>query len=300
MHFLPALVSLLAVANGLQETPTVEQQEPTQAEVLEYLREAASAKPGPLTGSVGTMAEIAVPEELHYSDGDGARKLLEATGNLPDPSVLAAVLSLREDAQWFVLFSFDDSGYVKDEEKDELDADALMEALRDGTQQGNEVRKQRGLETLELVGWEREPFYDPKTNNLTWATRIRSAAGGESVNWEVRLLGRHGVMNVALVIAPEDLQAALPLFDTLIAGHAYKDGHRYAEFRSGDKVAEYGLGALVLGGAGFAAVKLGWFQKVWKFLLVGLLAAGAALKNLWGKFFGRRERGPEEPPPLQG
>ncbi|MBI5362659.1 MAG: DUF2167 domain-containing protein [Planctomycetes bacterium] len=303
------MLSVLAACSFLlassQEAPTPDAsqkaaQEPSRAEMLQVLSEAANAKPGPLTGAIGRLAEVAVPEGLAYADAEGARNLLAATGNLPDDSVLAGVLSLREESDWFVLFSFDESGYVKDEEKDELDADDLLDKLREGNEQGNAIRKERGLDTLELVGWEKEPFYDPKTNNLTWGTRIKSSAGGESVNWQVRLLGRRGVMSAELVIAPQDLQAGLPSFDALLAGYSFKEGHKYAEFRSGDKIAEYGLGALVVGGAGFAALKLGFFSKFWKLILVGVAAMGAAIKNFWSKLFGKKERDAGGPPPLQG
>lgn len=295
--------SFFALAS-YQDTPATDAaqgaaQEPTRAEMLQMLGEAANAKPGPLTGAIGSLAEVAVPEGLSYADAEGARNLLAATGNLPDDSVLAGVLSLREDSDWFVLFSFDESGFVKDEDKDELDADDLLDTLRENNEHGNEIRKQRGLDTLELVGWEKEPFYDPRTNNLTWGTRIRSSAGGESVNRQVRLLGRRGVMSAELVIAPQDLHAGLPSFDALLAGYAFKEGHKYAEFRSGDKIAEYGLGALVVGGAGFAAMKLGFFSKFWKLILVGVVAIGAAIKNFWSKLFGRKERDAGGPPPIQ-
>jgi len=43
----------------------------------------------------------------------------------------------------------------------------------------------------------------------------------------------------------------------MIGGFSYSSGYKYAEWRSGDKVAAYGLTALVAGGAGVALVKSG-------------------------------------------
>ena len=44
----------------------------------------------------------------------------------------------------------------------------------------------------------------------------------------------------------------------------FKAGSRYAEFGQGDKIAAYGLTALVAGGAGAALAKSGLLSKMWK------------------------------------
>jgi uncharacterized membrane-anchored protein len=273
--------------------------EPAQEQVLTYadwskaVQEHTRATAGPTTGTFRDLAEIQVPEGLWFADADGAKALLEMTGNLTDDSIAGAVISLREEADWFVIFQWDESGYVEDDEKDELDADALMESMKESNKAGNEARRERGLPQVFLVGWEKEPFYDPRTNNLTWGRRLRGETGGESINWDVRLLGRRGVMSVGLVADPKDLQATLPVFDRLVEGYSFNDGHKYAQFVPGDKVAQYGLGALVLGGAGVAASKLGFFSKFWKFIVFGALAVGAFVKGLWNKLFRRSQEAPE-------
>ena len=40
-----------------------------------------------------------------------------------------------------MVFEYDDSGYVKDDDKDELDADAMLASIREGTEQANVERK---------------------------------------------------------------------------------------------------------------------------------------------------------------
>ena len=57
-------------------------------------------------------------------------------------------------------------------------------------------------------------------------------------------------------------RTAVPALDSLIATASFNRGHRYSEWRDGDQVAKYGLTALVVGGAGVAAVKLGLFPKL--------------------------------------
>ena len=217
------------------------------------------------------------------------------------------LLTAREQgARYFVIFEFVEIGYVKEDDKDELDGDALLESLREGTEAGNEFRREHGWGEIEVVGWERAPFYDQRTNNLTWATKVRGkgADGGESINWSTRLLGRRGVMNVDLVLAPEDLTVALGEFETSLGGFEFSPGHRYREWATGDKVAAVGLGALVLGGAGAIAAKTGLLAKFWtlilaagKWIVIGLGAIGAGLRKLFSGKRGESETGPPPSPP---
>lgn len=244
---------------------------------------------GPGEGKLGERAAVAVPEGFRFTGAKGAQLLLEAMENPTSGSELGLLAYESEQAgqSWFVVFEFSDSGYVKDEDRDDLDAGALMETMRAGNERGNERRKQRGWETIELVGWKREPFYDPRTQNLTWATLARSASGGESVNWSVRVLGREGVMNIDLVLGPETLDAALPAFEKVIDSFQYVDGQRYAQFTAGDKIAEYGLAALVVGGGAAIAAKTGLLGKLMKPILLGLAAIAAFAKRIWAWFTGR-------------
>ena len=246
-------------------------------------------KEGPTDGALAE-AQVRVPEGCRFAEAAGTREFLEFTENPVSGNERGVLLCRGEGDQrsWFVIFTFDDIGLVKDEEKDKLDASKILASLREGNEAGNEERRDRGWETISLDGWVREPYYDPSTNNLTWATMISTASGDRSVNHSVRLLGRGGVMNADLVIDPEALESAMPAFNGVIAGFGYLPGNRYAEWRDGDKVAAIGLTALVAGGVGAAAAKAGLLGKLGKLLaaggkaiVVGLLAAIAGLRSLF-------------------
>jgi uncharacterized membrane-anchored protein len=298
---LAALVaaSILIGASSIslaRETPASPAPEPSAEEANPLTR--IQWQMGPTTGKLGDRAELSVPEGFAFADADGARKLLEATQNIPSGTELGVVIPMGEDADqgWFLIFEFSDSGYVKDDERDKLDADALLKTLREGTTASNKTRTEKGYPALELTGWAKPPFYDPKTNNLTWATVVKADGGGSSVNYSTRLLGRSGYMNVDLVISPELLDGALPSFDTLISGFNYNEGHRYAEFKPGDRVATYGLAALVVGGAGAVALKTGLLARFWKVIVAVGVAAVAGLR----KFFRGATSVAEMPAPGPG
>jgi uncharacterized membrane-anchored protein len=244
---------------------------------------------GPTNGAL-SEAQVRVPEGCRFAEAAGTREFLEFTENPVSGNERGVMLCAGEGEQrsWFVIFAFDDIGFIKDAEKEELDADKILASLREGNDAGNQERLERGWETISLDGWVREPYYDPRTNNLTWATMISTASGDRSVNHSVRLLGRGGVMNADLVIDPEALESAMPAFDSVIGGFGYLPGNRYAEWRDGDKVAAIGLTALVAGGVGAAAAKAGLLGKLGKVLaaggkaiIAGLIAAAAGLRALF-------------------
>ena len=245
---------------------------------------------GPTKGVLGTEASIGVPAGCLFTGMDGVKVFLEVTEN-PVSGNERGVVMCQSDATpdpWFVLFSYDQSGYVRDDEGSNLDADAILASVRSGTEAANRERKRRGWGTLSVDGWTTKPFYDRASNNLTWAIEAHDNTGARTVNHSVRLLGRGGVMHADLVTTPNQLEGLVPTFNGMIGGFTYQPGHKYAEWRPGDKVAAYGLTALVAGGAGVALAKSGLLVKFWKLIIAGIAAAAAALKRMWGKLTGRR------------
>jgi uncharacterized membrane-anchored protein len=250
---------------------------------------------GPTTAALGDEAQLTVPENCRFTGVDGAKTFLELTENPPsgaEKGVLLCRAGAAGESMWFVVFSFDPSGYVKDDDGKSLDADAILASIKRGTEAGNRERRKRGWETINIDGWVRSPYYDQQTHNLTWSLRALSPTGGGTVNHSVRLLGRGGVMHADLVAEAEALEGAVAAFDGIIATHTFVPGRTYAEWREGDKIASYGLTALVAGGAGAAAVKSGLLAKLGRLILAFLIAAkkliivavigiGAWLKSLF-------------------
>lgn len=238
---------------------------------------------GPATVPVGdSLAEIEVPEGFLFLDGDGTRQLMELFENPVHGAEVGTLAPASDDEGWFLVFEWDPIGWVDDAEHDELDADALIAAIREGTAAANEERRERGWAEVEVVGWHEAPHYDPETNNLVWAIEGRSG-GDASINRMMKILGRRGVMSITLVASPEELPMASAASDQLLAGYHFVSGSRYADYVPGtDKLATYGLAALVTGGLGAAALKSGLLARFWKFIVFGVVAVGAGLKRVLG------------------
>ena len=237
------------------------------------------------TGQLDDIATINIPEGYSFIQAKDTRRLMEMFGNIP--TNIENGLICPTDLSWFVVFEFTDDGYVKDDEKDSLDADAILKDLKAGNAAGNERRKEMGLETLTLLGWAVSPNYNPQTNNLEWATRLQGEDGSITVNFFTKLLGRYGIMNATLVCNPDSLEAILPDYQNLLTTYQYNEGNRYSEFKEGDKIAKYGLTGLIAGGALFAAAKSGLLSKFLKPILIGLAVVGAGIAKFFKKMTGK-------------
>lgn len=240
---------------------------------------------GPTEGRIGAQATIKVPQGYVFLDEKNTSRFLQLAGNPPrDGHYLFA----PEDLDWFAVFSFDSTGYVKDDEK--IDPGELLKSLKDSDAPANEERKRLGLSPLYTVGWEVPPHYDTDTKRLEWGLRLKSEGERFTVNYTSRLLGRTGVMSAILVADPQTLTKDTQAFKAGLKEFSYVAGERYSEFKPGDRVAEIGLAALVLGGAAAVATKKGFwaaivafFAAFWKIIIGIGVAALAWLGSMFKK-----------------
>jgi len=242
--------------------------------------EGVSWQKGPSVGDLGGNAQVKVPQGYVFAGSADTRTIMEANHNPITGREMGFVAPAGED--WFAVFEFDDVGYVKDDEKDSLDASALLNSIREGTEAGNKERVKRGWPTMTILGWETPPRYNETTHNLEWAIRATSE-GAPVINHNTRLLGRGGVMEVTLVTNPATLNETLPKFKTMLQGFEFKEGHKYAQFRAGDRTAAYGLTGLIVGGGTAALVKTGAFKWIWKALVAGAAAVAALFKRIFSR-----------------
>ena len=110
-----------------------------------------------------------------------------------------------------VLFKFQDVGYVKDADKEKLDADDLSEVDpgRNRSVERRPARSVAGRRSRSSAGTRRRST-TTETNNLEWC--IKGESEGQTLNQlHTRILGREGVMSANLMVDPEKLDATLPV-----------------------------------------------------------------------------------------
>ncbi len=241
------------------------------------------------------VATLHVPEGYRYlAPDDAARLLTEGWGNPPGGSTLGmlfpADVSPLNDEGWGVVITFDEDGYVDDEEAAEIDYAKLLREMREGMAEENEERARLGYESLALIGWAAPPRYDSAANKLYWAKELKFGdAEDHTLNYNIRVLGRRGVLVLNAVASMDQLEPIEADMRNVLDLVEFNPGHRYADFVPGtDKVAAYGIGALIAGKvaakAGFFKVILAGLLAMKKVVIVAVLGIGAAIRG----FFQRR------------
>ena len=210
---------------------------------------------GPRVVTVADEAHLAIPEGYRWAGPDDARRLGQQW-QIPDFQPSGVVSPAAEDSRYFVSFRFVGDGYVVDDEKDRLDPSRLLKAIREATDRANVESVARGWATIDEVEWLRPPFYDGAGHNLGWAMKFK-VGGRPAANYDIRLLGRAGLVEVKLAANLDDISALIPARDTLLDGFSFDPYKRYADHKAGDRTATYGLVALVAGGSGLFTAQSG-------------------------------------------
>jgi uncharacterized membrane-anchored protein len=256
---------------------------------------------GPQTVPLRGQATLALPKGYVFVPQAQAERLLQVMGNKGGPTLLGMVVPAG-DAKWMAVVRYIDAGYIKDDDAKTWNADELLKNLQEGTAAQNEERRTRGIPEMEIVGWVEPPAYDGATQRLAWAaaTRGKNAPPGASqgVNYNTYMLGREGYVSLNLVTDLMLIEQYKPAARQLLTALNFNDGKRYADFNSStDKIAEYGIAALI---GGIAAKKLGLFAMLGVFLLKFWKIAALAAVGAGSAFF--RKKKPKEdttaPPPV--
>jgi uncharacterized membrane-anchored protein len=247
---------------------------------------------GPAIVDLGEdLAQIDLDEEFVFANPEDTRILMEEIGNPPSGREIGLIIPKVDNPKYFIVLEYFPVGYVKDDEKESIDGDAILESIRQGTEHANKLRQEKGFAPLNVVGWYEEPHYDIDSHNLVWAI-VAESGENQVVNYDVRLLGRHGYISAVLVTDPETLQYDKRHVEATIANLSYKQGRSYAEYVKGDKVAKIGLTALIAGGAATVAAKTGLLKmlaKSWKLVFAGLAAFFGALGKTFKSLFGKKK-----------
>ncbi|HEY8683694.1 MAG TPA: DUF2167 domain-containing protein [Rhodanobacter sp.] len=257
----------------------------------------------PSTGSISIPAAKAslllAPGYSFLPARDAQRVLSELWSNPPDHDVLGMILPgtdphvLLDNRDWAVVVTYTADGYVSDADAAKIDYTEMLQKMQKGAEESNPERLKQGYPAIELVGWAEPPHYDDASHKLYWArdlkfTKADGTAEGQSLNYDIRVLGRRGYLSLNAVAPIDELDKVRADMPQVLAMTEFDTGERYADYDSKtDKLAAYGIAALVAGGI---AAKAGLFAKLGlmllalkKFIIIGI----AAIAGMFRKLFNR-------------
>ena len=242
------------------------------------------------------LATLNVPTNFNYlNQRDAETVLVRLWRNPPSTDTLGLLMPagktpLDKDC-WVVTISYAEDGYVKDADAGKINYDKLLKQMQEATWENNKTRTTKGYPAIELVGWAAPPHYDAAAHKLYWAKELKFGHDTEdTLNYDIRILGRRGVLVLNGVASMSQLGEIEKQTPEILSMVDFSGGSRYADFDPKvDKVATYGIAALVAGGI---AAKLGFFKLIWVFLLAAkkfLIIAFVAVAAWFRKIFGRRK-----------
>ena len=255
---------------------------------------------GPKDVALKDQAHLALPEGFAFIPQKEAATLMRTMGNQTGEGFIGLIMSDHDDANWMVSVDFNDAGYVKDDDAKNWDAKALLKSLTDGTEAGNEERKEQGIPAIKLTRWIEPPAYDGVAHQLVWSAEVKlrdSPDPDPAINYNTYVLGREGYIEMNLVTSESTIEQDKGVARQLLSKVTFVPGKGYSDFKSStDKVAAYGLAALV---AGVAAKKLGLIALagafVLKFAKVIAIAVAASGGGLWRWMKARAGKNTETP-----
>ncbi len=284
----------LALALALlmpQEVPVEAETAPSKLEQEIQAAWTAASKvaiAGPGEIKLLDQATLKLSSDQVFIPAEEANRVMTALGNQALPSRFGLIASKKEN--WLVDIDWTKEGYIRDGDAKEWKPDSLLENLKEGTEQGNASRIARGIPALDVVGWVETPTYDAATHRLIWSLSLRERGAPanipQTINYNTYALGREGYFSLDLVTGSDTIAADKNVAKALLASLDFKPGKRYQDFNgSTDKVAAYGLGALI---GVVAAKKLGlltiigiFLLKAWKIGLLAVAGGVAAAKRFF-------------------
>jgi uncharacterized membrane-anchored protein len=271
---------------------------------------AQAQRPPPLTGLVKRTGQIALPaakakltmsKDYYFLDAsDAKRVLVDAWGNPPSAveDVLGMIFPTRFEPDgkgaWGAVVTFRDIGFVEDKDARSTDYDKVLADLRATENEENAQAKKEGYPGVHLAGWAEAPSYDASNHVVIWARDlIFEGEENHTLNYDIRVLGRHGVLSLNAVGALSDLSEIRNAAASVRQTAGFETGARYTDVdKAKDKMAGIGIAGLIAGGAGLAVAKKAGLLAIIlafgkKFIVLIVIAFGA-IANWFRTRLGRK------------
>lgn len=229
--------------------------------------------------------KMTVPDDFLFIEGEQARFILENLwGNYTDGEVCGMLVKkgfkvTRLINDFSFVISYSDFGHIQDKKDIELNHDELLATLRQNMDISNERRIANGFNTMQVEKWALVPYYDAYKKAVYWANSIKvNGTDEEILNYNLRLLGRNGVIKINAVATMDQFPAIKQILPQIISQVRFPEGQQYGDFKEGtDKLSNTTIRELIAGQPAAVADASAWHSwKLWGTMaIIGVLAITA-------------------------
>lgn len=242
----------------------------------------------------GGRIEMNVPAGFKFLNAEQSKYVLTTLWGNPataSDDVLGMIFPAHSDpfdsSSYAFIIRFDSIGYVKDYDAAKINYDDLLKDMQKDEDAENPERIKNGYQPIHMIGWAQTPFYDKENKILHWAKELKFGEDTpHTLNYEIRVLGRHGVLDMNAVCTMNELPLVEADINKVLAMARFTKGNSYADFDPKiDKIAAWTIGGLVAGKVlakvGFFAIIVKYAAVCWKFILLGFAALAGFFRKLF-------------------
>ena len=231
-------------------------------------------------------SKISIPSNFQILEGKEAHQLLYWINGVDFDYV--DVYAMGQNSEQYMFF-YTDSGYVKTDDWTDVNPNKFLKEITENYKTSNETRKKNGQTTVQNVTWKKKPYLDGTYNSVYYALNITWSDNTSTVEGSAIILGKEGYTTGKYVAGDNGYQEQMLL--NLSKIHKFNATKEYKDWKSGDKVAAAGIGALLATTLGVKALKPGiiaagllllkkfWFIILLPFIWLGKLFTGSSKKK---------------------
>lgn len=253
---------------------------------------------------INEQIDLNIPKGYKFIPQQEARMIVsDLWGNPQDNSVLGMIVpadyKLSNLDGWAFVVTYEESGYVKDEDAEDIDYAAMLKDIQKDEAAVNEERAKLGYESIHLIDWAASPYYDKERKILHWAKKLQFGDAGLTpeeltLNYDVRILGRKGILSLNAVGTMDQLDIINQHIPDVLGIAGFREGYAYSDFNpSVDKVAAYTVGGLVAGKLLAKSGLLVLLLKNIKLVIFAIVGAFALFRKKIAGLFGRKQQEPD-------
>ena len=216
----------------------------------------------------GAGGSIKIDSSEIFLTGNDVNQYAYWTWGYPDYSLML----IRSGADT-IYIDYEGRGYVSIDDWKNVDTNAMIKELNDNAKTVVQDRKAKNLPYATKFSWVHKPQLDRQKNMVYYAYKVEWSDDDLSLESLSLVLGKRGYTTVTFVTNYDkniSLAAVSKRNKDKASTFIYDEGEMYSNFKTGDKIAAVGIGALLATTLGVKALKPG--------LLVGL---ALLLKKFW-------------------